>query len=119
MKHILLIATGGTIASRSTDAGLSPRICADDLLCTGSRRIWFCGKRVSTKNTHGTGCTLSSAIASNLAQGLDMEQSVRRAKEYVSGALAAGLELGHGSGPLNHLFDLHSRFIQNSFSQTE
>ena len=93
--------------------------CADDLLCTGSRRIWFCGKRVSTKNTHGTGCTLSSAIASNLAQGLDMEQSVRRAKDYVSGALAAGLELGHGSGPLNHLFDLHSRFIQNSFSQTE
>ena len=62
-------------------------------------------------NTHGTGCTLSSAIASNLAKGYDLTASVERAKAYISGCLSAMLDLGHGSGPMNHMFELKSRFI--------
>lgn len=62
------------------------------------------GKRIDNPNTHGTGCTLSSAIASNLAKGYDMTQSVKRAKAYISKALAAGLDLGEGSGPMDHGF---------------
>ena len=65
---------------------------------------WFTGRRIDNPNTHGTGCTLSSAIASNLAQGRDLRTSVQFAKEYISGALAAMLDLGKGSGPMNHAF---------------
>ena len=75
---------------------------------------WFESPRVNTTNTHGTGCTLSSAIASNLAKGFDLEVSVERAKQYVFGALSALLNLGHGSGPLDHMFDLKSRFIKET-----
>ncbi len=64
--------------------------------------VWFKGRRIDNPNTHGTGCTLSSAIASNLAKGLSLTESVERAKEYLSGALAAGLDIGKGSGPLAH-----------------
>ena len=71
---------------------------------------WFEGKRINNPNTHGTGCTLSSAIASNLAKGYDLETAVQRSKEYISGALAAMLNLGRGSGPMNHAFDLNSKF---------
>ena len=67
---------------------------------------WFEGKRIDNPNTHGTGCTLSSAIASNLAKGYSLEQAVFRAKEYISGALSAMLDLGAGSGPMNHAFTL-------------
>ncbi len=67
---------------------------------------WFEGKRIDNPNTHGTGCTLSSAIASNLAKGYSLEQAVFRAKEYISGALGAMLDLGTGSGPMNHAFTL-------------
>mgnify|MGYP000959456131 CR=1 FL=1 len=63
------------------------------------------------RNTHGTGCTLSSAIAANLARGMTLDRAVERAKAYLSGALAAGLDLGAGSGPLAHGFDLRSEFI--------
>lgn len=84
---------------------------ADDLLYRGGTAEWFYGRRISTSNTHGTGCTLSSALASNLAKGHSLPESVKRAKDYISGALAAMLDLGHGSGPLDHTFDLHSRFI--------
>ena len=83
---------------------------ADDLLYDNGNLHWFKGKRIDNPNTHGTGCTLSSAIAANLALGLELETAVERAKEYVSGALAAMLDLGRGSGPMNHAFDLHSRF---------
>ena len=69
------------------------------------------GKRIATSNTHGTGCTLSSAIASELAKGLDLDCAVERAKAYISGALSAMLDLGHGSGPMDHMFDLKSEFI--------
>lgn len=77
---------------------------ANDLLIIDGKNIWIDGKRVDNPNTHGTGCTLSSAIASNLAMGRDIESSVRNAKEYIYGALAAGLDLGKGSGPINHLY---------------
>ena len=79
---------------------------ANDLLYAGGEPVWFSGKRIDNPNTHGTGCTLSSAIASNLAKGFSLVESVDRAKAYVSGALAAMLDLGAGSGPLNHAFDL-------------
>ena len=75
---------------------------------------WFVGQRISNPNTHGTGCTLSSAIASNLAKGYSLEESVRRAKAYISGALAAQLNLGAGSGPMNHAFNLVGEFSQEA-----
>ena len=80
---------------------------ANDLLyLTDGTARWFNGRRINNPNTHGTGCTLSSAIASNLAKGYGLEESVRRAKEYISGALAAMLDLGRGSGPMDHAFAL-------------
>ncbi|MDD6920434.1 MAG: bifunctional hydroxymethylpyrimidine kinase/phosphomethylpyrimidine kinase [Eubacteriales bacterium] len=75
---------------------------ANDLLYYDNKAKWFFGKRIDNPNTHGTGCTLSSAIASNLAKGYDLEQSVANAKEYISSALGSMLDLGKGSGPLNH-----------------
>ena len=83
----------------------------DDLLWRDGAGKWFRGKRIHNPNTHGTGCTLSSAIASNLAKGYDLDAAVERAKDYISGALGAMLDLGHGSGPMDHTFDLKSRFI--------
>jgi len=83
---------------------------ADDLLYAEGRAVWFSGKRIPNPNTHGTGCTLSSAIAANLAKGWPLPEAVRRAKDYISGALAAMLDLGAGSGPLDHAFDLTSPF---------
>ena len=85
---------------------------ANDFLYTNGECGWFYGKRINNPNTHGTGCTLSSAIAANLAKGYDLHTSVQRAKEYISGALAAMLDLGQGSGPMNHAFDLNSRFTK-------
>ena len=85
---------------------------ADDLLWREGAGVWFRGRRIQNSNTHGTGCTLSSAIASNLAKGYDLDQSVRQAKEYISGALAAMLDLGHGSGPMDHMFDLRGEFVR-------
>lgn len=79
---------------------------ANDLLYTGGLATWFKGERIDNDNTHGTGCTLSSAIASNLALGHSMEESVKHAKEYITGALKANLDLGSGSGPLNHGWNL-------------
>ena len=80
------------------------------MLWSGGTGRWFSGRRIDNPNTHGTGCTLSSAIAANLAKGYSLEQAVERAKDYISGALAAMLNLGQGRGPMNHLFDLKSRF---------
>ena len=77
---------------------------ANDLLYNENGPQWFYGKRINNPNTHGTGCTLSSAIASNLAKGKTMEEAVKEAKDYISGALAAMLDLGKGSGPLAHNF---------------
>ena len=77
---------------------------ANDFLLTSTDKVWFSGKRIDNPNTHGTGCTLSSAIASNLAKGFSVKDSVQNAKNYISGALSAMLDLGKGSGPLNHAF---------------
>ena len=87
---------------------------ANDLLYANGNYKWFSGKRINNPNTHGTGCTLSSAIASNLAKGYDLETSIRRAKDYISGALAAMLDLGHGSGPMNHAFDLNGKYAEEN-----
>jgi hydroxymethylpyrimidine/phosphomethylpyrimidine kinase len=83
---------------------------ADDLLYSNGQCHWLEGKRINNPNTHGTGCTLSSAIAANLAKGLSLTDSVIRAKEFVTEALSAMLDLGQGNGPMNHAFDINSRF---------
>ena len=75
---------------------------ANDLLFDHGAAVWIDGERVDNPNTHGTGCTLSSAIASNLAKGDTLETAIRHAKEYLTGALNAQLDLGHGSGPMDH-----------------
>ena len=85
---------------------------ANVLLDKGGAAHWFHGRRTDNPNTHGTGCTLSSAIASNLAKGMDLEAAVEGAKVYISGALAAMLDLGKGSGPMNHMFDLKGTFAE-------
>ena len=84
---------------------------ANDLLWKDGGVRWFRGVRIDNPNTHGTGCTLSSAIASDLAKGMELETAVERAKAYISGALGAMLDLGRGRGPMNHLFDLKSVYI--------
>lgn len=83
---------------------------ANDLLYRDGTCSWFYGKRINNPNTHGTGCTLSSAIASNLAKGYNMDKAVEYAKDYISEALAAMLDLGHGSGPLHHGFALSGKY---------
>ena len=85
---------------------------ANDLLYANGEFKWFYGKRIDNPNTHGTGCTLSSAIAANLAKGFEVSDAVRIAKEYISDALAAGLDLGSGSGPLMHNFDLKEKYTE-------
>ena len=87
---------------------------ADDLLYADGRTEWFAGKRIDTSNTHGTGCTLSSAIASNLAKGFSLRESVKRSKEYLSGALSARMNLGAGSGPVDHSFCLNGYFSESA-----
>lgn len=83
---------------------------ANDLLHSNGTYRWFYGKRIDNPNTHGTGCTLSSAIASNLAKGRDLNESVEKAKAYISGALSAMLDLGKGSGPMNHAFAIKGEY---------
>lgn len=85
---------------------------SNDLLYSDGKFLWFNGKRINNPNTHGTGCTLSSAIAANLAKGFSMFESVKRAKNYISDALAAGLDLGCGSGPLMHNFGLNTKYAE-------
>ena len=86
---------------------------ANDLLWRDGTCKWFHGRRIHNPNTHGTGCTLSSAIASNLAKGYDLDTAVERAKAYLSGALAAMLDLGAGQGPMDHLFDLKGGYVRD------
>ena len=87
---------------------------ANDLLCCGGAVQWFNGRRIENPNTHGTGCTLSSAIAANLAKGYPLDEAVEKAKTYLSGALSALLDLGHGSGPMDHGFDLKTEYRKES-----
>ena len=83
---------------------------ANDILYAAEKARWFLGKRIDNPNTHGTGCTLSSAIAANLAKGFALEDAIERSKQYISDALADGLDLGKGSGPLNHAFHLKGEY---------
>ena len=83
---------------------------ANDLLYENGSVAWFCGKRINNPNTHGTGCTLSSAIASNLAKGYSLCASVKKAKDYISDALSEGLDLGKGQGPMKHNFGLSDKY---------
>ena len=87
---------------------------ANDLLYADGKMVWFKGERIDNPNTHGTGCTLSSAIASNLAKGFTLEESIKRAKEYIQGALSAMLNLGKGSGPMQHNFDLQGEYAKEA-----
>lgn len=84
---------------------------ANDLLYRDGEYKWFHGKRIQNPNTHGTGCTLSSAIASNLAKGYSMDESVKKAKDYISEALEAMLDLGKGSGPMKHCFNITGKYV--------
>ena len=86
---------------------------ADDLLWRNGSGKWFHGERIANPNTHGTGCTLSSAIASTLAKGYPLEAAVERAKAYISGCLSAMLDLGKGSGPMDHMFALRGEFVEH------
>ncbi len=87
---------------------------ANDFLYAGKTGAWFRGKRIDNPNTHGTGCTLSSAIAANLAKGFDLPAAIRRSKDYLSGALGAMLNLGHGRGPMQHNFNLEGEFAKGA-----
>lgn len=87
---------------------------ANDLLYANNTYRWFYGKRIQNPNTHGTGCTLSSAIASNLAKGFDLETSVCRTKDYISGALSAMLDLGKESGPMDHGFAIDNIYTKEA-----
>ena len=88
---------------------------ANDLLYEKGAFVWFEGRRIDNPNTHGTGCTLSSAIASNLAKGFTLTESIQRGKAYISGVLAAMLDLGEGSGPMDHAFALQGEFAKQEF----
>lgn len=88
---------------------------ANDVLYANGTAVWYYGTRIQNPNTHGTGCTLSSAIASNLAKGYPIDKAISEAKNYISGALSDGMNLGHGSGPMNHAFDIKSHFTESNF----
>ena len=87
---------------------------ANDLLYAQGKLVWFEGRRIDNPNTHGTGCTLSSAIAANLAKGYTLEEAIKIGKSYISGALAAMLDLGRGSGPMAHNFDLQGEYAKEA-----
>ncbi len=85
---------------------------ANDFLYAKGKGQWFYGTHINNPNTHGTGCTLSSAIAANLAKGFDLPASIQRSKDYLSGALGAMLNLGKGRGPMQHNFNLTGEFAK-------
>ncbi len=103
--HCAILAKGGHFQNSSLD-----------LLCSDKGFRWFYGKRVETNNTHGTGCTLSSAIASNLAKEMSLEKAIHKAKMYLTGALSSGLNLGQGSGPLDHGYKINLALAMDSFT---
>lgn len=81
----------------------------DDLLLLDGEAVWLRGERLRTNNTHGTGCTLSAAVACNLANGLELPEAAAAAKKYVTRAIRDGLRVGHGVNPLGHLVELYRR----------
>lgn len=102
--EVNVLAKGGHFADDASDLLV---------LADGEEEKWYRGTRVENPNTHGTGCTLSSAIAANLAKGFDLAESIGRAKSYLFGALLAKMDLGKGSGPVDHGWNLHGDFFEN------
>ncbi|MCH5210772.1 MAG: bifunctional hydroxymethylpyrimidine kinase/phosphomethylpyrimidine kinase [Oscillospiraceae bacterium] len=97
-KHnICVLLKGGHLETTSSD-----------LLYDGEE-TWFKTEKIDNPNTHGTGCTLSSAISANLAIGYDIKTAVKKAKDYITGAIDAGLDIGKGRGPLNHLYNINKK----------
>lgn len=82
---------------------------ATDVLYDGKHFVYLKNERINTKNTHGTGCTLSSSIASNLALGMNIKEAVENAKKYITTAIEHSLPIGHGSGPTNHFYELYKK----------
>jgi len=82
---------------------------AVDVLYDGQEITRFCSERINTKNTHGTGCTLSSAIASNLALGYSIKDAVNHAKRYITIAIEHSLDIGKGVGPTHHFYELYKK----------
>ena len=82
---------------------------AIDVLYDGSEIVHFYSERIHTKNTHGTGCTLSSAIAANLALGFSMKDAIKNSKEYITIGIKHSLDIGHGVGPTNHFYELYKK----------
>ena len=99
------LVKGGHLVNEANDVLAEPAPLDDEGNHLGDPlTTWFRHKRIETSNTHGTGCTLSSAIACALAQGMDLADAVNAGKAYLTGALAAGLDMGKGSGPVNHMW---------------
>lgn len=88
-----------------------------DILYDGKEFYYFQAQRINTKNTHGTGCTFSSAIASNLALGMTMSIAVKQAKEYITTAIKHSLNIGKGNGPTHHFYDLYENGLNINKSQ--
>ncbi len=107
-----VLVKGGHRINDANDVLFIPADAAGESGAPEGSLTWIYGERIDNPNTHGTGCTLSSAIASNLAKGYSLEDAIRRAKAYLSGALAAGLNLGEGAGPMAHNFDYHGEFAE-------
>ena len=82
---------------------------AIDVLFNGEEFNYFTSERIHTKNTHGTGCTLSSTITANLARGLSMEEAINEAKRYITVAIKHSLDIGKGVGPTNHFYELYKK----------
>lgn len=87
-----------------------------DILYDGNEFYYFSVERINTKNTHGTGCTFSSAIASNLANGYTISKAVELGKQYVTTAIKHALAIGHGNGPTHHFYDLYKYGLRNEKS---
>lgn len=90
---------------------------ANDLLYANNTYKWFYGKRIPNNNTHGTGCTLYSAIAANLAKGFTLQESIQRSKDYLSLALSAMLDFGAGSGPMMHSINLTGIYSEEAHNE--
>ena len=82
---------------------------ANDILLYGSDFLTLTGHRVDTQNTHGTGCTLSSAIASHLSKGYSMKEAVTLSKEYITKAIENSFSIGHGVGPVGHFVEVYKK----------
>ncbi|PTV93467.1 hydroxymethylpyrimidine/phosphomethylpyrimidine kinase [Halanaerobium saccharolyticum] len=99
-SRYVLIKGGHSSKGRPADKAV-------DLLYDGSQFIEFEAEYIPTNNTHGTGCTLSAAIASNLARGMEMEKAVGKAKEFITGAIKNSFNVGQGNSPVNHCWNLN------------